>query len=701
MSKKTKASVTTSGVIGCSKRKLKKSEIDDILDFQDPNSNIPKNIDDARIERNFLNLENQLIDIEIYPEIIPDLKEELNRLYRRAKISPGEAVGPLAATYIAEIITQLTLNSFHFSGLSLFQISNAGVPRLMEIMNCSKNIRYLISELKFNTEYIESKLIENQRKKGDKYVKSGEAKASLDELKVMYDFAKSKLEDTLLKHLLKINKNGERKVEFDDIKTHRIKTKKEQELENLFFYFYSSEASESNKEEKTLKINGKFKWSIRLRLDTVELIKKNLSLEIIAEKIEEYRDLYCVFYSDNDAIIDVYVNTDNVEMDDKLLPDESFVRGMVLTQIYETPICGVEGIEMVYFVNLGDKWGVEAMGSNFEALLPFPELDFINLFTNSFWEMYKSLGIEAARSLLIIEIKKIIPACNDCHIKLLADSMTSKGTLTAVSRYGIDKKDTGPLTKASFEETTTTFKIAAVNQEREKLKAPSSKIMMGQLGNFGTGSFDLLFNPKMTEKYAIEEKKEVSIERKTPPLQKVRSEMTRSEATQSVKPRSEATRSEATRSEATQSVTEIKEENISILEALGFSKNVKLVSTIKKKKKKDIDGFSDSEESEKDSRDIFSISPKKKRGHEGKKIMGDVVEKTKVYIQTDYKSFDYQSSIDDIINIDIGKDSRKLDDSQKLGSSMTLDDSRKSKDISIGKPNKFIGKQIALGSGKK
>jgi DNA-directed RNA polymerase II subunit RPB1 len=72
------------------------------------------------------------------------------------------------------------------------------------------------------------------------------------------------------------------------------------------------------------------------------------------------------------------------------------------------------------------------------------------------WEINNTLGIEAVRKFLINEFNEIITSgginVDKVHLELLADSMTCTGSITSVSRYGIGRNETGPLTKASFEQ---------------------------------------------------------------------------------------------------------------------------------------------------------------------------------------------------------------------------------------------------------
>ena len=53
---------------------------------------------------------------------------------------PGEMIGTVAAQSIGEPTTQMTLNTFHFAGVSAKNVT-LGVPRLTEIINIAKSIK--------------------------------------------------------------------------------------------------------------------------------------------------------------------------------------------------------------------------------------------------------------------------------------------------------------------------------------------------------------------------------------------------------------------------------------------------------------------------------------------------------------------------------------------------------------------------------
>lgn len=56
----------------------------------------------------------KILSLHSYREILETMRD----LFRRALVQPGECVGPLAAAYVSEPATQLTLNTFHHCGQS-------------------------------------------------------------------------------------------------------------------------------------------------------------------------------------------------------------------------------------------------------------------------------------------------------------------------------------------------------------------------------------------------------------------------------------------------------------------------------------------------------------------------------------------------------------------------------------------------------
>jgi DNA-directed RNA polymerase III subunit RPC1 len=65
--------------------------------------------------------------------------KECKKKYLQAITEPGQTVGALAAQSIGEPGTQMTLKTFHFAGVASMNVT-LGVPRIVEIINATKNI---------------------------------------------------------------------------------------------------------------------------------------------------------------------------------------------------------------------------------------------------------------------------------------------------------------------------------------------------------------------------------------------------------------------------------------------------------------------------------------------------------------------------------------------------------------------------------
>ena len=128
-------------------RKLTESEIEDIVSII-PNvksalEEVGRSIDKSMKEM----LSEQLREIEIVPEGIQDLKDEIIQKYKNSLIKPGTMVGVHSAEALGHPITQMALNTFHFSGSS--RNVTYGVSRIRELLNASKSQKVVSSSIYF------------------------------------------------------------------------------------------------------------------------------------------------------------------------------------------------------------------------------------------------------------------------------------------------------------------------------------------------------------------------------------------------------------------------------------------------------------------------------------------------------------------------------------------------------------------------
>ncbi len=76
----------------------------------------------------------------------------LEKRYKEYKINPGEAIGVITAESFGEPGTQMTLNIFHFAGVSELNVT-LGLPRLIEIFDARKEVSTPIMEVYLKKPY--------------------------------------------------------------------------------------------------------------------------------------------------------------------------------------------------------------------------------------------------------------------------------------------------------------------------------------------------------------------------------------------------------------------------------------------------------------------------------------------------------------------------------------------------------------------
>ncbi len=81
--------------------------------------------------------------------------------YERMLVEPGECVGLVAAESIGEPGTQMTLNTFHFAGVSQMNVT-VGLPRIIEILDAKKKISTPMMEIYLKSPFNKGKDIKKK-----------------------------------------------------------------------------------------------------------------------------------------------------------------------------------------------------------------------------------------------------------------------------------------------------------------------------------------------------------------------------------------------------------------------------------------------------------------------------------------------------------------------------------------------------------
>lgn len=416
---------------------------------------------------------------------------EIDTRFQQAQVQPGEMVGALAAQSLGEPATQMTLNTFHYAGVSAKNVT-LGVPRLKEIINVSKKPK-TPSLTVFLT---------------------GAAARDAEKAKDVL----CRLEHTTLR---KVTANT---AIYYDPNPQESVIREDREFVNIYYEMPDFDTSRISP------------WLLRIELDRKRMTDKKLTMEQISEKISLGfgDDLNCIFNDDNAEKLVLRIRIMNsedkmTEEEDEQAPDrmedDVFLRCIEASMLSDITLQGIESISKVYMhlpttdskkriiiTDTGDykalaEWILETDGTSLMRVLSERDVDPIRTYSNDICEIVSVLGIEAVRKAVEKEMNHVISFdgsyVNYRHLALLCDVMTAKGHLMAITRHGINRQDVGVLMRCSFEETVDVLIDAAAHAELDSLKGVSESITMGQLANIGTGSLGMLLDPEKC-KHGIE-----------------------------------------------------------------------------------------------------------------------------------------------------------------------------------------------------
>ena len=385
--------------------------------------------------------------------------------YNQSFISTGEMVGAIAAQSIGEPATQMTLNTFHFAGVGSKSNVTRGVPRLKELLHISKNIKMPSVTVYLKDEY------------------SGDVNKAQK--------IANNLEYTLLKNIVCMSSI------YYDPSDQESNIPEDIEFMEIYKLFNEIDSIDNEVDSN---------WVLRLEFDRKELMDKNITMDDIYISIfSMYKDDVSSHYTDDNAgkiIFRMRIKIDNMKNDNR---DIIYLKNFEKTMLENVVIKGTNKIKSVSLrsdknntvfedgeYKLKDKWILDTDGTNLIEILSHNEVDKKRTYSNDIVEVYKLLGIDAAKKLLLKEINEVIDFSgnyvNYRHLSLLCDTMTNKGSLMSIDRFGINRdRDIGPLAKCSFEETTDQIFKASIFGEIDKLEGVSANIMMGQVIPAGTG----------------------------------------------------------------------------------------------------------------------------------------------------------------------------------------------------------------------
>lgn len=435
-----------------------------------------------------------LVTISTYQEILLDLTAELVEEFERSKVYDGYPAGLVACLSIGEIGTQLTLNTFHSTGIG-DKSSSAGIARYNETLNVTAKPKNPGMTIYLRDPgLIEAYALAEVDPEKSKLL--GLERATV----LAASFRYHDVEGMLLNPptLLRVG-------EYDPAKESPLS------FEGAYDQFEEPEWMTFLTREDPVDLH---EWVIRIDLDTFKLYESSLTTFDVAEIIEVHyesstpsRSVRCVPSPNTLGQVLIFLNPDDVGgyarekvyypeglvTEDTLYTSENisfFATREIAKTIITVQLGGIHGITKAIPRLEGKEWVIDTHGTNLVEVLSDPLVDPTRTISDHFREMEAVLGIEAGRAYLEEELRRVVKfdgaEVDDCHFSVVADAMSFSGVLTPISRHGISR-DVGPISKLMFERPVVEAANAVIYGDIDPLKTIDAAVYVGQAPKLGTG----------------------------------------------------------------------------------------------------------------------------------------------------------------------------------------------------------------------
>jgi len=167
----------------------------------------------------------------------------------------------------------------------------------------------------------------------------------------------------------------------------------------------------------------------------------------------------------------------------------------VVEKLRKVPVSGLSSISRITVREKDGEWVIFTEGSNLSEMLKIPEVDRTRVFTNNIHEIAEVLGIEAARSALIKELRETLEEqgldVDLRHIMLVASAMSTTGRIKQIGRHGLSGEKVSVLAKAAFERTLPTLVEGAITGSTDRMRGMTERVLAGEEIKAGTGMIDV------------------------------------------------------------------------------------------------------------------------------------------------------------------------------------------------------------------
>lgn len=416
-------------------------------------------------------IERRRVSREAFDAAVQRVREE----FWAAVAAPGEMVGIVAAQSIGEPCTQLVLNTFHTAGADSASQVASGVPRMSELMSMSRSIKTPAMRVALRPEW------------------TGGVEAVKDAI--------ARIQTTRFGDIVRSSE-----LYFDPVAAAPETTRVAADAKWL------RQVADIERALGIQREAGTCSWVLRFTLDRARMLDLQIEMIDVEFAVKEH-------YGDD---VDCYVTDDGAEElvcrarivasgddDEDLLADvkaleQSMLEALVIKGVPRiskaVPVKPVEGLKRFQKDEVFEddkEWSASTSGSNLAEVLCCEVVDALRTTTNDVHEVFATLGVEAARAALIVELRAVLMdlPLDFRHLSLLVDTMCSRGFFMSIDRHGINGRgELGPLAKSSFEQTDVMLINAGVFAETDRVNGVSANVMLGQVAPCGTGECELLMD---------------------------------------------------------------------------------------------------------------------------------------------------------------------------------------------------------------
>jgi DNA-directed RNA polymerase subunit A" len=411
-------------------------DVDPVGEYEYVTDDIEVVVEDTELPRR---LKTQVYEvIERREGVTVEQADEIARAaetqYLDTRVDPLDPVGTVSAQSIGEPGTQMTMNTFHYAGVAEIDVTQ-GLPRLIELVDARKTPDTPMMTVYLDPDHIAERIAEvDDEDYGERDV-AHEVVWQIEATKILaLGDVSTNVADMLVNIDLNEDTLRERWPTADDV--------------GVVAQEIAEEIEDALGVETT-------------RMGTViEFGPQQPSYRQLLQLVEELRDIVFKGIEEVSRVVIRREKTEDPEND----RDEEFV--------------------------------LYTEGSAFGDVLTIEGVDGTRTTSNNIHEVYRNLGVEAAREAIINETMETLEEqglddVNVRHLMLVADIMTNRGTIESIGRHGISGSKDSVLARAAFEVTVNHLLDAAIHGEMDDLDGVIENVIVGKPVAIGTGDVNL------------------------------------------------------------------------------------------------------------------------------------------------------------------------------------------------------------------